>query len=80
MTPTMLQPRRAATALLLALSLSVATAPVVSAFAQNQNQEEEDRRRSRQTLSARTGQALNEALNFANEEPPRTQDALRVVD
>jgi tetratricopeptide (TPR) repeat protein len=42
--------------------------------------EEEDRRRSRQTLQARTGQELNEALNFNNMEPPQTQQALNVVN
>jgi tetratricopeptide (TPR) repeat protein len=77
----MLSPRRSASALLLAMAFTLGAAPAFTAHAQtSEEQEAEDRRRSRQTLSARTGQALNEALNFANEEPPRTQEALQVVD
>ncbi len=69
-----------ATALGVALgaTLTVGSAPVTPAAAQVS--EEEDRRRSRQTLQQRTGQQLNEALNLANEEPPRLQEALAEIN
>lgn len=64
-------------------ALGVVALPLLAsdAFAQ-QSQEErarEDRRRSSQTLSERSGRALNDALNAANEEPPRINDAIGIL-
>ncbi len=67
-------------ALLLAVGASTATFIAPTAYAQNSAQEAEDRRRSRQTLSARTGTTLNEALNLANEDPPQYQAAIEVIN
>ncbi|MEO1658966.1 MAG: hypothetical protein AAFR65_14735 [Pseudomonadota bacterium] len=67
-------------AMLLAVGATTATIMAPTAYAQNSAQEAEDRRRSRQTLSARSGTALNEALNFANEDPPRYQEAIEAIN
>ncbi|MEM1379204.1 MAG: hypothetical protein AAGH41_01125 [Pseudomonadota bacterium] len=73
--------RRTGSGLFAALMLTVGFAPVDAAWAQRTpEQEEEDRRRSRQTLSERAGRALNEALNFANEDPPKLNEALATVN
>ncbi|MEM6747251.1 MAG: hypothetical protein AAF608_07510 [Pseudomonadota bacterium] len=78
-----LQTRRAGrvslAALFLAVGATTGTILAPTAYAQNSSQEAEDRRRSRQTLSSRSGLSLNEALNFANEDPPRYQEAIEVV-
>lgn len=74
--------RRVLPAALAALSAALFTVAGGHASAQmtEEEREAEDRRRSRQTLSTRAGRDLNEALNFANEEPPRTQEAVNVVN
>lgn len=65
-----------------AISVAMSATALPSAWAQSSGSEQsdEDRRRARQTLSSRAGTALNEALNFANEDPPQTAEAVRVVD
>ncbi|MEM9839390.1 MAG: hypothetical protein AAF830_09585 [Pseudomonadota bacterium] len=72
--------KRVSRGVLAALLATTVTVPLDAAWAQRSAQEEEERRRSRQTLSERAGRALNDALNFANEDPPQTQEALRVVN
>ncbi|MEM7741094.1 MAG: hypothetical protein AAF225_09865 [Pseudomonadota bacterium] len=73
--------RRAGVAALMLSAMAVTmTMSGPSAHAQNSAQEAEDRRRSRQTLSPRTGTALNEALNFANEDPPRIPEAIEAIN
>ena len=72
---------RLVSAAALSVAMSATMLPASAALAQdNSEQSDEDRRRSRQTLSSRAGTALNEALNFANEEPPQTAQAVAVVD
>lgn len=66
----------AALSLVLSGAVMTAAMPCVAAA----QSEEEDRRRSRQTLGAKTGQELNEALNLNNMEPPQTQEALAIVN
>ena len=71
------------TAAVLGAMLMASALPAAPSFAMAQSQEEreaEDRRRQRQTLSERSGRALNDALNLANEEPPQTPEAIAVLD
>jgi len=76
-----LKSRRNASAAAILLAFAATSAPTASAFAQdNQELSDEDRRRARQTLSPRAGQALNEALNLANEEPPQTRAAVDTIN
>lgn len=72
--------RRISRGIAAALLITTVAAPLDAAWAQRSDQEEEERRRARQTLSERAGRALNEALNFANEDPPQTQQALNTVN
>jgi tetratricopeptide (TPR) repeat protein len=71
-----------AVATLASFSFGAGDAVVSSAYAQQSadEREAEDRRRSRQTLSERAGRALNDALNLANEEPPKLQEAIAQLD
>jgi tetratricopeptide (TPR) repeat protein len=62
------------------LAVTTMVAPVSIASAQTTEQEREDQRRRRQTLSERTGRALNDALNLANEDPPQTQEAINTIN
>ncbi|MCQ8185636.1 tetratricopeptide repeat protein [Parvularcula maris] len=69
-------------ALLAASSVTTISTALEPAYAQQSRaeREEEDRRRRRQTLSERSGRALNDALNLANEEPPQIQAAIQRLD
>lgn len=75
--------RRQASAACIALMLAgtgVVSAPAFAAQQTQAEREAEDQRRSRQTLSERSGRALNDALNLANEEPPQFQQAIARLD
>lgn len=75
--------RSGAAGLISALLLTSVMVPTTSAHAFQQSaeeREEEDRRRSRQTLSERSGRAIGEALNLANEEPPQVQAAIEEIN
>lgn len=66
-------------AALLTVGLPSINAPAFAQQSQSER-EEEDRRRQRQTLSERSGRAITEALNLANEEPPQTAAAIQRLD
>ena len=63
-----------------ALALAVPAAAVLTPATAQEISDEEEKRRARLTVTTRTGQKLTEAINMLNEEPPRTQQAVNILN